>query len=322
MAEHWHYLRVYVLDFDEIPVVLEQVVRPWLDTRADEIERWFYLRFMDATGVHLRLRLQLVDPWSSTGHDLEDRLWDWCAAATLADSRCVRFVLRRHYAPEHAKFGGAAGLELAHRISHLGSVAAADLLPLRDRMPVLALGAGHLTVMNATFAPLLSSTFMYQYGWYWTGRGTVGDGWATVVADSLARPEAIRFDAVRAVDVARRVVDDAWAGPVLRTYADAVLREVQTLRPEMWNHSVALVVHHHLHLMNNRLGVLPLQEAHLARMLYLGHRIEAAAAARAAAEAAGTAAAAAAIAPVAGAPASGTTLPAGALPPQEVPEAG
>lgn len=274
MAEHWDYLRVYVSDFEEIPVVLEQVVRPWLDRRADEVERWFYIRYLDATGVHLRLRLQLVDPWSQLTPELEALLWDWCAGATLQDSRCVRFVLRRHYAPEYVKFGGAVGLELAHRISHLGSDAATRLLPQRDRIPVLALGAGHLAIMNATFAPLLTSTFMYQYGWYWTGRGTVGAGWSTVVQDSLARPEAIRFDAVRAVDVAQRVVEDHWAGPILKDYADAVHTEVAAFRPELWRHSIALVLHHHLHLMNNRLGVLPLQEAHLARMLYLGHRLQ------------------------------------------------
>ncbi len=280
MAEHWEYLRVYLLDFDEIPVVLETVVRPWLSDHEADVDRWFYIRFLDETGVHLRLRLQLADPWSEVAPDLEEHLWDWCARTTTADPRCVRFVQRRHYAPEYAKFGGAMGLELAHRIAYLSSEAATRLLPQRDRIPVMALGAGHLSVMHATFAPMLSSTFMYQYGWYWTGRGRIGSGWATMVKDSLARPEAIRFDAVRAVDVAERVVEDGWAGPVLREYAAAVLAEVDRLRPELWSHSVALVLHHHLHLMNNRLGVLPLQEAHLARMLHIGRQIQAELAAR------------------------------------------
>ncbi|CCH78475.1 hypothetical protein BN12_2990002 [Nostocoides japonicum T1-X7] len=280
MGEHWEYLRVYLLDFEEIPVVLESVVQPWLSAHAADVARWFYIRFLDETGVHLRLRLQLTDPWSEVAHDLEDVLWDWCARRTTADARCVRFVQRRHYAPEYAKFGGALGVELAHRIAHLSSEAAARLLPQRDRIPVMALGAGHLWVMQATFAPMLSTTFMYQYGWYWTGRGTVGSGWASMVKDSLARPEAIRFDAVRAVDVAERVVEDAWAGPVLTDYAEAVRDEVDRIRPELWSHSIALVLHHHLHLMNNRLGVLPLQEAHLARMLHIGRQIQAELAAR------------------------------------------
>jgi thiopeptide-type bacteriocin biosynthesis protein len=117
MAEHWDYLRVYVGDFAEIPLVLDEVVRPWLSAQGSEIARWYFIQYFDATGVHVRLRIQPRDPWSELSRQLEDELWDWCAARSVADAACLRFVLRRHYAPEYAKFGGALGLELAHRIA-------------------------------------------------------------------------------------------------------------------------------------------------------------------------------------------------------------
>jgi len=57
-------------------------------------------------------------------------------------------------------------------------------------------------------------------------------------------------------------------GAAIAGYADAFWTMVRKAEPSRWGHSEWLVAFAHLHLQNNRLGVLPAEEAHLARLLH------------------------------------------------------
>src|SRR5262249_44444254 len=105
----WRYWRVYVPDLPSVTRLLNEAVRPVVSGPA--LPRWFFLQYMDISGLQLRVRLQ---PEPSTAALVEAEL-DRRFAERGAE------VVKRWYEPELAKFRGPDGVEFAERVAHLGS---------------------------------------------------------------------------------------------------------------------------------------------------------------------------------------------------------
>lgn len=209
-------------------------VVPWVRSRP--VTRWWFLRYVDPTGPHVRVRVRV--PFSQR-HPLRRDL-----AAALGP----RAVERRH-TPETGKFGGAAGVDRAERIAHASSETAVALGDLANRV-----AAAHLTaVAQRSGSP---EQFLHSYAWYWSGRGRLGPLWQERIRPLRTSPET-----ARAAAAADRHRDDPALTAYLHTL-DAVLAEGPAAR--RW-----LDLVQHAHLMHNRLGLLPADEALLARLLWL-----------------------------------------------------
>ncbi|CAM5241780.1 lantibiotic dehydratase C-terminal domain-containing protein [Streptomyces narbonensis] len=132
----WWYVRVYPGG----PRLMDAAVRtlvPWLAGQAGRLgsEDWFFIRYWDATGHHVRLRLRAgadaVDALDAVAREeltglldtLEERPADSVGLlpGVLPAGSPTRGITPALYAPESAKYGGPDGVALAERIFRLDS---------------------------------------------------------------------------------------------------------------------------------------------------------------------------------------------------------
>ncbi|GAA1995527.1 thiopeptide-type bacteriocin biosynthesis protein [Nakamurella flavida] len=252
-ATDWLYLRIGLTALAETETVLRDRVGPWVDRHRPA--GWFFLRYLDAGGPHLRLRVHGA-AGTAAGTELIDRLRDAEPGAP------PREVVERLHTPEYGKFGGPAGVALAERLSVLGTRTAMDLLAHRADVPTRTLGALHLRAVTAGLPAGQRQGFLYSYAWYWSGRGRLGPGGPPGAAFATAAP---RGSLTAELDAAAA---RPGIGPIIRAHAAAFWAEIDRADPARWGHSRWLTLHHHLHLQDNRLGLLPSQEAAVARSLW------------------------------------------------------
>lgn len=226
--------RCPVADLAATGAVVVGSVVPWVRSRP--VTRWWFVRYVDPTGPHVRVRVRV--PWSER-HPLR---------RDLARALGPGAVERRH-TPETGKFGGPAGVDRAERIAHASSETA---VALGD----VATGAAAAHLMAVAQRSGSPAPFLHSYAWYWSGRGRLGPMWQERIRPLRASPET-----ARAAAAADRYRDDPTLTGYLRTL-DAVLAEGPPAR--RW-----LDLVQHAHLMHNRLGLLPADEALLARLLWL-----------------------------------------------------
>ncbi|MBT2405453.1 MULTISPECIES: thiopeptide-type bacteriocin biosynthesis protein [unclassified Streptomyces] len=272
--QEWLYYRVYVASIAEIRDLVEQVVGPAVRrfTAEDPSLRWFFLQYVDLVGLQLRLRLRgTPSRLARYEEELDDsfrRALDVLGAADgpRGPLAAHRMVTKRLYEPEHDKFGGPAGVALAERLMQCGSeaalvCAAPQLRPLR-----ISLAAAHTKLMVAGLPAAMRTSFLHQYAWYWSGRGRRDAPFGrTLPGLSPGDPAAIRRTAALRTQI-DRVLQVAALRDALTGYVDEFwlrVRRAGLPRPDY------LTAFHHIHLMNNRLGVVPGEEMQIARLLWL-----------------------------------------------------
>ncbi|MGP3983118.1 thiopeptide-type bacteriocin biosynthesis protein [Streptomyces sp. KR80] len=218
---------------------------------ADPPGSWFFIRYADRTGAHLRLRLR------STPEVL-----DWLERSLLAASaRRGLPAMLDYYEPEAHKYPGLRGVERAERVFHASSDFVLDLLGgagsvgAATRVPLAVL---HLRQVIALVPPPARASFLTSYWRYWTSglqpdrrahlaAWADGSGSRTLQAAARIRlPDRARtgwqryLDLLRDVAVERRLTDEAPRDHLLL---------------------------HHAHLTHNRLGIPMAAEAAAARTL-------------------------------------------------------
>ncbi|MER6951360.1 thiopeptide-type bacteriocin biosynthesis protein [Nonomuraea sp. NPDC000554] len=246
--EHgWLYYRVYVADVTEMQLLLEQVLRPILLPLGTD---WFFLQFQDATGLHLRLRLRGRHGELAV---LERTLETEFADAGLEYAKCL-------YAPEYHKFGEGEGMRMAERIFCAGSRAALSCAGPRQRSLRLYYGAAHTALMVAPLPPQERRCFLHQNSWYWYGgplSRTVRPR-APVNADQTA-PLLSQIG---------HVLQDDDARAALTGYAEEAWRQLRAPERAHVQRTDTFLLFHHIHLMNNRLGIFRSEEAAISRLLW------------------------------------------------------
>lgn len=108
-----------------------RLLGPWLQARAAEVDAsaWFFIRYFDMTGQHLRLRLHCdaddVDRLYERSAELNDMVRDIRTAdvgqrlvpgAAALGRPGVQRVRATLYSPELQKYGGEEGVRLAERL--------------------------------------------------------------------------------------------------------------------------------------------------------------------------------------------------------------
>jgi thiopeptide-type bacteriocin biosynthesis protein len=254
---------------------------------AGPMRRWFFLRYWDEGGLHLRLRLwpersvpalreavgPLLDralaevPESPRGfHRPAVVARNAVAAANIARTRSR--VEPAVYEPEVEIFG-AAGIEIAERLFTCSSEVALDVL-VAERDGRCSRKGVSLALMSAVldaFPPAVGvEGFWQRYADYWLGRDPEQRGsWRqqfearaeTLEARGAAFPIPEDQLPAAAVDAVRR-----WRSALHSAAGDfAGLREAPAIDD---------LASHFVHLTNNRLGLLHLEEAYFAVLLARG----------------------------------------------------
>jgi hypothetical protein len=264
-----------------VPALLE-------DLRPDG---WFVLRFIDAHGPHLRLRLRSREP--AMADELAEAALERCADA-VADLRLdpVRPARRplvpyigappiapTHwtlgaetvaYEPEHEVYGGEAGVAIHERLSQVSSAVALDVLA-RERAggtdrksiaPALldaAYGAFALDARPASF-------WGEHAEWWLAGYGPAAEDWR----ERFAEPAAVL--ASSGGPLAREC--DGESATAIGRFAEGVAQAAADWGTDGMGAPGGRDRLAHLagHLMLNRLGFLPLDEAYLATLLQAAAR--------------------------------------------------
>lgn len=199
VAEDWWYLRAYPGSGDAMDAAAAVVV-PWVKARADRIGAgaWHFVRYLDMTGQHLRLRVRCTPDDADVLHrESRDVLamltrlepapaQDLVGGPPFGALRGAVKVRHDLYAPEIAKYGGPRGVEIVQDVFTSSS----DLFAEQrlGELPVVhqraALAVRHLAdVVGTALEPAEQQRFWvsHQQQWGWHARMVMRDQ-ATVTA--------------------------------------------------------------------------------------------------------------------------------------------
>jgi thiopeptide-type bacteriocin biosynthesis protein len=286
-AQGWIYLKLYV---GEAAAKLEPLIVDLAAALADygRFERWFFLRYFDENGLHVRLRVKArpgeYDETARAVHELCSR----CAlrlpsypmrehrpmvihhAAPVdggpAGGRTVRIEAAR-YEPELDKFAGQDGMPIAEAVFDASSRIAWQVLAAEadGKASRKTLAPCFLSEAAAAFPPADGLvTFWRTVSFRWLGgdspaarewrqqffdkgRRLREDGIPVVASDDALSP--VEAELLAAWRAALRTAAEGYAALPAETVASDVLP------------------FHFGHLMSNRLGLSPFEEAYLAGLL-------------------------------------------------------
>jgi thiopeptide-type bacteriocin biosynthesis protein len=286
-ALDWVYLKIYpgikaggmdAIVLDVVGDVLESVKTP----------PWFYLRYLDERGPHIRLRFAVsaaeVEAISEEAaircEGLLDRLVSQPDGTyrgliplplSAADNVLPTHfgVIREDYLPELEKFGGLAGMPIAERLFQRSSELARALLAA-ERLGEASRKTAAPSLMQVSLDVLgleQRRGFWRRYAEHWLGGSkTAARAWREQFSTKYQTLKDAGLTPVAAASDLRPAESDAvsaWTSALKdarRSYGrcDGVSDEQ---REQMFGSFI--------HLMNNRLGIGPLEEAYLATLLEL-----------------------------------------------------
>ncbi|MEU5835202.1 lantibiotic dehydratase C-terminal domain-containing protein [Streptomyces diacarni] len=276
-AADWWYVRAYPGG----PGAMDAAVRaalPWLAARAAELDApaWHFLRFWDATGHHLRLRLRctpdqadalhartdelralLTDlPQGAEGHAGEAGGGLLPAEPSMAPRRQPVGVSPAPYAPELAKYGGVHGIHLAEDVFTDGCA----LLAETDLVALPAAHARAAAAVALTQALVTACLAPGERDAFWTAHRR---RWLARLRMALPADETRQ----RLNSLASAVRDAPWPQGAVRARLDAHVRVTRGVLDRCTVTRVpvprAELLLHHVHMAHNRLGFPPPEEAAL-----------------------------------------------------------
>ncbi len=283
----WIYLKVYlgqaVDKFDGL--ILETVPKI---LALERFERWFFLRYLDAHGVHLRLRFKvsagnasrLAGPIRAVCERGLEELAHFPPATyrpmvlppDVGSHRKVPMtatvgIAADAYQPELEKFGGVHGMPIAEEIFEASSRIALAILgdEAEGRYSRKTIAPCLMQLVHDAFAPSEGAErFWRHYSFSWLGgETTAAEDWRTRFFEKGTRLREERIPIVRPVDLPARAtyLTDEWREQ-LRRAADAYAGI-----EDLGQATSDLLAFNFTHLMNNRLGLISLEEAYLAALL-------------------------------------------------------
>ena len=303
-ADHrWHSLHVHrYVDQDAF---LAQALAPAVGklVASGMLARFFFLRYWQG-GSHIRVRLYLPDdaaadaveqltadllayfaehPGADGGRERERLAQAQPLLAGLEDERQLELrpadsVWPAEYAPETAKYGGREGVRIAEDCFHASSETALAALPALVAAPARRLGHAFACMVRSLHAvgmsPAEMAAFFAHYCMYWAPY--VFDRFLDAWPDLLARQAAAlraRAELLTSAEAGSEpfaaAVRRAWT--TVHAHAERILPEVALAGPDAPDDRRARVVlTGYLHTHNNRLGLIPEQEAFLG---FLGHHV-------------------------------------------------
>lgn len=269
----WWYARLYPGGVDRLDVAVTTFLPPLAELAAAEgADHWFFIQYTDWRGPHLRLRVHGPRRAMDALHRRLPQLARDCEALgrRTAPERSYLFPLDtrpfsgRHagadvavYEPEDTKYGGQEGTRLAEEVFQQSSELALwacthARLPDRAAIAVMLLAASSAALPRT----MPQTQFWDRHLAWWTQEGG---------ASAEALRTRLRHDAeqdrwgiqgrVRALAdapaVQRRLKE--WTSTLTSYLADAAGAEI-SLTP-------GHLIFHQAHMMTNRLGILPREEA-------------------------------------------------------------
>jgi thiopeptide-type bacteriocin biosynthesis protein len=239
MTLEWLFLVIRPGADEDLDPLVTDVVGPLADLARDDREsvlRWFFLRYQDQTGPHVRLRL--LCPLRLAEHFEQ--------LAAVYSSGLPRPALAL-YEPEWEKYGSADGVAHAERVFESSSILALELV--REGLATQRRRAIALALMEASASIFLPCDRRREF---WL---THAEAWRR-----LSRESAPDWTAPAGAE-AEGVCDR----PAVAQYIAELEVTRQMIQAGGLTGSAVHWLFHLVHLTNNRVGVSPPEESALAR---------------------------------------------------------
>ena len=283
----WIYLKLYLGQaVDKLDGLILETIPKIL--ALGRFERWFFLRYLDEKGVHLRLRFKAPAEnaaWlAGPIHALCEQGLEEMARRPPADYRPMVFppnfeahrsvsenapvgIVADAYQPELEKFGGARGMPIAEEIFEASSRIALAILgdEAKRQYSRKTIAPCLMNVVHDAFAPPEGAErFWRDYSFYWLGgETTAAEDWRARFFEKGTRLREQQIPCVSLADLpagATRLTDQ-WREQLQR--ASAAYAQIEDLGQV----TTDILAFNFAHLMNNRLGLISLEEAYLAALL-------------------------------------------------------
>lgn len=289
-APDWFYLKLYIGEaIDRMDGLVIRVGKAL--SEIEGLDSWFFIRYVDESGFHVRLRVRpRADSYSGVRPGVDKicadalgRLHEFVPSTyypmvvppgleELSRQGSVAHndvtLVEAQYVPEADKYGGASGVQAAESLFNASSELAVRILSeeaqgLYSRKTVVPL------LMAECFRVFPSKAgagaFWRQYSLYWLGGDIpAADDWRTKFFQkglSLAEERVEVCPALGALPIALQDCLRDW-----RRALEAAARRYRELGSEAET-APEVLCFNFAHLMNNRLGLSGLEETYMAALL-------------------------------------------------------
>ncbi len=280
----WLYFKIYPQSSDQLDEVIRCIVSPSVELVRNrlELERWFFIRYMDQRGWHIRLRLcgpfqEHKEVYQNIGNLIErvlpglpyQRRPHILPAYLSPPSRLGEPGYKlSEYHPEYQKYGGKVGTTIAEQLFEASSELAVQAImgsPILDLRRVLL--SLHLmqVVINSVFTTAEERDhFLKHYHWYWGGQDRE-EGKA--LQGTLRRSAHTRRGAL--IEKLANDLNDPVVQTFIKQYQKAATTMVHSLQEAMdeLTETVDHMCFDYVHMNNNRLGIIPFEESYLSAIL-------------------------------------------------------
>ncbi len=306
-ANGWLYFKIYPAWSNQLDEVVRRIVAPAhaLARTNPDLDRWFFIRFIDRWGWHIRLRLQgpaslhaVLRPEIS---NLIEQVLPTLKSPASGDQ--PYFVLPKlapevtaqpnsgysiaHYEPEYLKYGGEVGLAIAEKLFEVSSEIALEVIvsDLQNNQlgaapnqvgltrTWLSLHTMHLTVRETFSQEYERHRFLDEYARYWS-RPTKAEAVAWhnnyMLEMSQQHQSLLAHFGEAGLDTPPSNFVRERINALVARYGLAIRQAnaaVATAGVQQVFQPTTRLSFDYIHMNNNRLGILPFEEGYLAGLL-------------------------------------------------------
>jgi len=284
--DSWLYYTIHPGTADRLDDVVRRIVAPAIDgvRRAGALRRWFFARYIDRHGPHIRLRIKVPAERRDEAHrEVAARIERELPAVRPLEVPPLLQLTERQpephapslrwtprwttaaYEPEYDKYGGATGVEIAERLFEASSALAVRVVLSgalrRDDRARICLRTMRDLVDAFHRHRDEADAFLANYVWYWSGQERAGAADLRAQIETAGRRDSAQLwtDAALADEPSLTDMTDQYRLAIERTAHDVAGAALPV--------SATRLCFDYLHMNHNRLGLQPVEEAYLAGLL-------------------------------------------------------
>ncbi|KJJ40899.1 hypothetical protein UM89_16990 [Bacillus subtilis] len=282
--KEWVFYSIYVPRAEYLENIIINIVTPIVKQVKDSVQvhKWFFIRYIDMQGPHIRLRFLVNEDDLDIVEEITEEHLHRNLSKVLAEplSEMSRLLpvktdtrsfesgfQQEEYEPEYEKYGGVQGVHIAEDIFQSSSELVLSLLndpgfKDNDRFDFA------LFLMNKTAEQASLSADQARDLWesmlhHWSGADyTEGITYKTKLEEA----------AEKRIDVINVVIEKMHSNPFVIKLTEGYQKILQKAFSQIQESEKIRTSHshlsfHYIHMMNNRLGVWPIEEAYLGALL-------------------------------------------------------
>ncbi|AUZ27741.1 hypothetical protein C1T28_10465 [Bacillus subtilis] len=282
--KEWVFYSIYVPRAEYLENIIINIVTPIVKQVKDSVQvhKWFFIRYIDMQGPHIRLRFLVNEDDIDIVEEITEEHLHRNLSKVLAEplSEMSRLLpvktdtrsfesgfQQEEYEPEYEKYGGVQGVHIAEDIFQSSSELVLSLLndpgfKDNDRFD-FALFLMNKTAEHASLSADQARDLWESMLHHWSGADyTEGITYKTKLEEA----------AEKRIDVINVVIEKMHSNPFVIKLTEGYQKILQRAFSQIQESEKIRTPHshlsfHYIHMMNNRLGVWPIEEAYLGALL-------------------------------------------------------